>query len=132
MVGDYAVMLYAEPRYTNDIDLVIGTRPREVDRFAAALSEFGLPMTPEQMLEFSQPNKMISLGVPPNRIDLPNQIDGVDFDAAWERRNTVEIQGQTISVISREHLIATKRALAPRHRLYSQAWSPASPPSSSA
>jgi hypothetical protein len=48
--------------------------------------------------------------VSPHRIDLLTSIDGVAFDEAWPERVAVPIDGLEVSVISRRHLIANKRA----------------------
>lgn len=111
VVGGYAVMLYTEPRYTRDLDLLIGTSPEGLDSFRLAFEEFGFPMSDEAAAELAQPNRMIKIGHPPSRIDVLNQIDGVDFDDAWERRNTVLIEGVEVPFISVEDLIAAKRAV---------------------
>lgn len=49
-------------------------------------------------------------GIPPNRIDILTSIDGVEFTAAWLARLTTTYGGEQVPVISREHLIANKRA----------------------
>lgn len=44
IIGGYAVMYHSEPRYTKDIDLVIGITEPDVDRAAKALAEFGFSL----------------------------------------------------------------------------------------
>ena len=51
------------------------------------------------------------IGVSPRRIDILTTIEGVDFEEAWPERVTIEIEGLTVPVIGRKHLIANKRAL---------------------
>ena len=59
---------------------------------------------------------MFQFGVPPNRIDLLNDIDGVSFDSAWERRQPVRLEGPStsipISFLGLDDLIINKRASA--------------------
>jgi hypothetical protein len=64
VVGGYAVMLYSEPRYTKDIDVVIGMAPDEPERALDALKEFGFPTSAEQGEAFRAPNSMIILWNP--------------------------------------------------------------------
>lgn len=106
----YVVMLYTEPRYTKDIDIVVGTSGGGVERVAYALAEFGFPLTDAQVEELRQPNQMIVLGRAPIRIDILNGIAGVNFDEAWERRTERTVDGQRICFIALQDLIAAKRA----------------------
>ena len=108
--GGYAVMLYSEPRYTKDLDIVIGVSESDLSGFRIALAEFGFPMSEEASKELGQPNKMISLGRPPVRIDVLNEISGINFEQAWARRNEIEVDDVVISFISLDDLILSKRA----------------------
>jgi len=38
-----------------------------------------------------------------------NEIDGVGFEEAWQARVTRDVDGVTVPVISREHLLRNKR-----------------------
>lgn len=55
------------------------------------------------------------MGVPPIRIEVLTEIDGVDFDECHAARVTAEIDGQPVQLISRNHLLRNKRA-AGRHK----------------
>jgi hypothetical protein len=53
----------------------------------------------------------LQIGVPPNRIDILQKIDGVTFEDAWRSRVQAVIEADTPTfVISREHLIQNKLA----------------------
>lgn len=110
VVGGYAVMLYTEPRYTKDLDLAIGMEVVEVEAVRKALEAFGFPMSDEAAAELAQPNKMISIGRPPSRIDILNHVAGIDFQTAWERRTIIDIGGVAAAFLSREDLVKSKRA----------------------
>lgn len=103
-------MYYAEPRYTKDLDIVLGLAQSDIDGFEMALAEFGFPLTAEAVAELGTPNRKISLGRPPARIDILNEIAGVEFEPAWSRRRSVEVDGEQVSFISLEDLVAAKRA----------------------
>lgn len=110
IVGGHAVMLYSEPRYTKDLDLFIAVGLEDLPKFRSALEEFGFPLTDEAVRQLAQPNKMITIGRPPIRLDFLNQIDGVDFETAWSRRQIFEVFGVQANVLSKQDLIAAKRA----------------------
>ena len=43
VIGGFAVIQYAEPRFTADLDLWVGTDPRNAGAVYKALREFGAP-----------------------------------------------------------------------------------------
>jgi hypothetical protein len=82
VVGGYAVMLYTEPRYTKDLDIWIEATPDNAARVFRALAEFGAPLTGIRAEEFSAPDLVYQLGMPPARVDILTSITGVDFEEA--------------------------------------------------
>ena len=110
VVGGYAVMLYTDPRYTKDIDIAIGTSPEDILGTIDALAEFGFNLDENAKSEFYKPNSMIVIGRPPNRIDILNEVKGLQFDAAYDRRTLVEVDGQMLAFISLADLITAKQA----------------------
>jgi hypothetical protein len=113
IVGGYAVSLHAQPRATNDIDLLIRPAADNAKAVYAALAQFGVhlqDLTPEDLIE---PDKFFRMGAPPVMVDILPEISGVDFDRAWQRRLEVTIDDQsglTASFISREDLMTAKVA----------------------
>ena len=86
IVGGYAVSFHAQPRATKDIDILIKSDVENAKALHAALAKFGASMqglTPES---FAKPGKFFRMGREPLAVDILPEIDGVDFDAAWERR----------------------------------------------
>ena len=110
VVGGYAVMVYTKPRYTKTLHLFIDMAEEDIGRFGRALEEFGFPMTEQAVADLQEPNRMISLGRPPVRIDFFNEIDGAEFEEAWGRRLVIDVEGQPVSLISIDDLIASKTA----------------------
>ena len=111
-VGGHAVGLYSEPRGTKDLDVVIACDEENAQRVYAALAEFGAPLTGVTPADFTgNPTVIFQLGVPPARVDVLQQIDGVPFEEAWERRVPSEAAEDTpMFVISRDDLITNKLA----------------------
>ena len=54
VVGGYAVMKYAEPRYTKDLDLWIDATPKNARAVFKALKEFGAPLANLTEADFSR------------------------------------------------------------------------------
>jgi len=61
---------------------VTGVSESDLEGFRLALTEFGFPMSEDASREMGQPNKMISLGRPPVRIDVLNEISGINCEYA--------------------------------------------------
>ena len=110
VLGGYAVSYYGDPRYTKDLDIAVASSPAEIDLLRKALDQFGFPISEESGREFEEFNRMITFGIPPNRIDIMNAVKGLSFDEAFARRNLVRIGDIEVQLISLEDLIASKRA----------------------
>jgi hypothetical protein len=54
--------------------------------------------------------KIVRIGVPPLRLEVMNEISGVDFDACFGRRVVESIDGLPIAFIDRESRLQNKRA----------------------
>lgn len=57
-----------------------------------------------------EPNQVIQLGYPPNRIDLLTTPDGVDFKAAYSTKLVVELSGVQVNFIYLANLRLNKQA----------------------
>jgi predicted nucleotidyltransferase len=110
IIGGYAVIQYAEPRYTKDLDLWISTDTKNAASVYAALQEFGAPLTGLTEADFSEEGYFYQMGNPPMRVDVLMGIPGLEFEQAWDKRVEVDFDGLLVSFISREDLITSKRA----------------------
>ncbi|MBI5842879.1 MAG: nucleotidyltransferase [Chloroflexi bacterium] len=110
VIGGYAVVQYAEPRFTKDLDLMIGTDSENAEAVYNALKEFGAPLAGLTPKDFSEEGFFFQMGVPPVRVDILMGIPGVQFDPCWERRVEVDFDGLTVLFIAKQDLIASKRA----------------------
>ncbi|RZL33647.1 MAG: hypothetical protein EOP35_17370 [Rubrivivax sp.] len=109
VVGGYALAAHGHPRYTGDIDFWLDRSPANVERLLAALQEFGFGSLDLKHSDFA-PDTVIQLGQPPRRIDLLMDIDGVHFDACFQRREIVDIDGLPLNFIGLDDFKANKRA----------------------
>jgi hypothetical protein len=110
VIGGYALIQYAEPRYTKDLDLWISADAPNAQAVYRALREFGAPLTNLTADDFTQEGYFYQMGVPPVRVDILMGIPGVSFGEAWSRRMEVDFDGLMVAFIGREDLIAAKLA----------------------
>jgi hypothetical protein len=116
IVGGEAVILHGHVRLTGDVDLFFSRDRDNLDRLFSALEVFwdgdvpGLG-SPDDL---APEGTIVQFGLPPNRIDLVNGIDGVTFDEAWRGRVEAVIeteQGEVpLAFIGLDALVKNKRA----------------------
>ena len=116
IVGGEAVIYYGYARFTGDVDFFYKTTPQNAELLFKALQEFWGGEVPglSNWKELLEEGTIIQFGTPPNRIDLINTIDGVDFEEAWQSRveETIEFRGKNCKIyyIGLEALIKNKKA----------------------
>lgn len=112
IVGGYAVMKYAEPRFTKDLDIWVEQSNENSARVFDALKNFGAPLESDKITAttFTQHRLTYQLGVVPVRMDILTGITGVEFEDAWEKRVPGSIFGVPVHFISLDLLIANKQA----------------------
>ena len=110
VIGGYAVVQYAEPRFTNDLGVLISTDPVNAQAVYNALREFGAPLTGLTPKDFSEEGFFFQMGVAPVRVDVLMGIPGIQFEECWNRRVEVDFDGLKVIFISKLDLIASKRA----------------------
>lgn len=70
IIGGYAFIQYAEPRYTKDLDLWISTDASNAAAVFRALREFGAPLAGMTEQDFAEEGYFYQMGVPPVRVDI--------------------------------------------------------------
>jgi hypothetical protein len=110
VIGGYAVIQYAEPRYTKDLDLWVSTDPENAAAVYRALKTFGAPLANLTEADFSEEGYFYQMGYPPVRVDIMMGIPGGEFEQAWLKRNEVDFDGLLVPFISRQDLIVSKKA----------------------
>jgi predicted nucleotidyltransferase len=110
VIGGYAVVQYAEPRFTKDLDVVVGTDSVNAEAVHSALREFGAPLAGLAPADFSEEGFFFQMGVPPIRVDVMMGIPGVQFEECWDRRVEIDFDGLPVMFISKPDLIVAKRA----------------------
>jgi len=114
VVGGYALAFHGAPRFTGDIDLFVKPESRNAKLILKSLSEFGFASLDLSEDDFTSPNNVIQLGVPPVRIDIMTSLTGL----TWEKANSGKVPGNygntTVYFISKKDLINNKEALGRR------------------
>jgi predicted nucleotidyltransferase len=110
VIGGYAVVQYAEPRFTKDLDVLISTDIANAEAVYNSLREFGAPLTGLTSKDFSEEGFFFQIGVSPIRVDVLMGIPGVDFEDCWNRRVEVDFDGLNVIFSSKNDLIISKRA----------------------
>jgi hypothetical protein len=108
-VGAFAVAFHGFPRYTADLDLLVRSSRENADRLLQVLSAFGFGSLEIKREDFEAHDRIIQLGVSPNRIDLLTSISGVIFDQAWSTRENAELDGVAVPFIGLAALIQNKQ-----------------------
>jgi predicted nucleotidyltransferase len=113
IVGGYAVSFHTQPRATKDIDLFIKADTVNAKAAYAALASFGASLDKIRVEDLADPRNFVRVGQEPVAVDILPGIDGVEFDAAWDRRveGVIDPQSGLKAVfISKDDLIASKLA----------------------
>jgi len=110
VVGGHAVAFHGYPRFTGDVDFFVRRTEANAHRLTAALAEFGFDQAHLDASVFTQANKVVQMGVPPNRIDILTTISGVEFEDAWSDRVTSDLDDLPVAYLSRRALLENKRA----------------------
>ena len=97
------------------MDVWIEPTPENAARVWAALGAFGAPQHALNVEDLMKPGMVFQIGLAPIRIDILTAPSGLQFGPCWERSTVESIAGVPCRVLSKEDLIANKRA-AGRHK----------------
>ncbi|MCE5230292.1 hypothetical protein LLG95_11945 [bacterium] len=109
VIGGIAVALYGVPPNTFDTDITIEATLENAGKILRALKEAG----------FATADLIDAAGLLRNevtifddfvQVDVQTRTPGLEFGSAWSRREMMQVQGQPFYVVSKQDLIASKRA----------------------
>ena len=109
LVGGWAVGIYGTPRATKDIDILIAMDDGNLSLLSKALGDFGAPTT--EISQLRERGNVFRMGRSPVQIDIINEATGIDIEECYPRRNVMVIDDVAVSVISKEDLVANKKAI---------------------
>lgn len=109
VIGGLAAIAHGVPRNTFDLDILIEASPDNAQRLLDALIEAGLGTasltSASQLLA-----KEITIFKDLTRVDVQTSTPGLRFAEAWAKRTGIPVAGVSVPVVSKDHLIASKRA----------------------
>ena len=111
IVGGYARAFHGAPRYTGDIDVFVKPDQENAQNIMHALGDFGFGDLDVSEKDFSAPDMVIQLGVPPVRVDFITSLSGLDWEAAEAGMVTSSYGQATVNFLGRTELLRNKRAI---------------------
>jgi len=108
IIGGYAVAFFGYPRFTKDIDIFFEISKDNICNLMKALIEFGFPQNDLEENIFLSKGNVITFGVAPVRVDLLNEINGIEFSNAKGRRVRGKYGDVEVYFIGKEDLIKNK------------------------
>jgi hypothetical protein len=109
VIGGIASILHGVPRATFDLDILIDANSENCQRLLDALHDAGLGTASLTNVKDLLANE-ITIFRDRVRLDVQTSTPGIKFQDAWVHRKTVSYQGQDFYILSKEDLIASKRA----------------------
>lgn len=110
VVGGYAMAFHGKPRYTGDLDIWINISEMNAQKLLKVVNAFGMASLGFEKEDFLRPGYISQIGYPPLRIDILNNIDGVEFSEAYGNRQKIVADDLEISYIGLHDLLANKIA----------------------
>jgi len=111
IVGAYALAFHGCPRYTGDLDLFVKPDADNAKKIIEAIKEFGFESLDLTIKDFSSPEKVVQLGVPPIRIDIITSLTAL----TWEQVESHKVKGEygntPVYFIGKTELIINKKSL---------------------
>ena len=110
VVGGYAVAFHGYPRYTKDLVLWIHSAKSNAKKMLKVLQDFGFGSLELKVDDFINPEQIIQLGYPPNRIDILTDLKGLNFKECYSSKIVVIIENTPVNFIELENLKKNKKA----------------------
>lgn len=133
IVGGWAVVIHAEPRYTKDIDIFVEPSAENCRRLQRALEAFAGPLPELGLADLMDPRRVIMMGRPPTRIDLEvdrwgSVCNGVEESYARQVRRSERERDLTARLDSKQtRCWSAERSIGcggadPSEMMHDQAW----------
>ncbi len=110
VVGGYALAFHGKPRHTGDLDIWINISAQNAEKLLIVIQEFGLASLGLEKTDFLNSGYITQIGYPPLRIDILNNIDGLEFKEAFKNKETIDVDGLLINYIGLHDFITNKKA----------------------
>jgi hypothetical protein len=112
VVGAHAMAVHGVPRATGDLDIWVRPDPENAQKVLRALVEFGAPLETTNLRaeDLTDPETVYQIGLPPRRIDIITDIDGVTFEEAWQSKVISQVAGLAVPFLGWDVLLRNKKA----------------------
>jgi hypothetical protein len=110
LVGAYAMAAHGHVRATGDMDIWVMPSPENAQAVLRAPGHFGTPLFDLTAEDLQKEGTVFQIGVAPRRVDILTAATGLRFQDAFARSICADIDGIEVHILSREDLIANKRA----------------------
>ena len=108
LLGGHAVNFYGHRRCVGDMDILIDRSPENVSRLTHALHGIGIQLPAESIEKLTESNKRLT--IPRSEIDILTSVEPLFFEDLFQERLLVEYETLTLPMISKNHLLALKKA----------------------
>lgn len=108
IIGGYAVSIHGYPRSTKDLDVCIELSDENAKKMVNVISDFGFASLKLTKDDFLKKDFITQLGYDPVRIDILNDLDGVNFKEAWDNKKEAIYEGEPIFFIGYNDLLKVK------------------------
>jgi len=109
VVGGYALAFHGKPRHTGDLDIWIDISAENARKMVELISDFGMASLGLKESDFLENGCITQIGYPPLRIDILNEIDGVNFKDAYPNKLIIDVDGLLVNYIGLDDLIKNKQ-----------------------
>ena len=112
VIGGYALAFHGKPRHTGDLDIWMDLSDDNAMKMVKVLNDFGMSSSGLTKIDFLQKGGITQIGYPPLRIDILNEIDGIDFSEAYANKLIIDIEGLPVNFIRLSDFIEASRQVA--------------------
>ena len=108
VIGGFAVSIHGYPRTTKDLDVCINKTEKNAEKILIILKDFGFESLNFKAEDFLNDNMIAQLGYSPIRIDILNNLNGIDFNIAYKNKRIVKMNGVPTNFIGYSELLINK------------------------
>jgi hypothetical protein len=110
LIGGHAVAYHGYPRATADMDVWVAVNPANAERLVESLKAFGFNVPELEPKLFLCADRIIRMGIAPNRIEIQTGISGLEFSEVYQRRLVAQLDGVPVNIIPLADLKKNKQA----------------------
>jgi hypothetical protein len=110
LIGGHAVGYHGYPRATGDLDVWIAVHEQNARRMVSALRTFGFDLPDLSPDLFLREDRVVRMGIEPNRIEIQTGLSGVEFSRVYPRRVVALLDGVSVNIIPLVDLKQNKKA----------------------